>query len=419
MCALWRTDSKLNIALLIDRLDAVTQSREPFDKHGISNEGYLMALLGAVCFSKSIPAYLHRELLIKGYWAWREKEARTARTLINEVSKHEQAYLRATPTRYHLLTTLSVTHQEHFRRIKIDGCWIRFYRSCPARYDTSAYEENAIRHGVFEQEAESSTWLVVDVIDRSPTGAAYRALDAVSLLAGIWNLWAGYKRYRLHYDGPWEPIGRANVGPLHTLYYPDGKAAVDFILYEQEHCRRSRATSLPNSGRVHAYTRAILKRVGENRDPELMKDWLRRYAAALRLQSHESAFLKLWALLEQLTITGPSDGLGKAVNRAAFLWMSSEVHKEVLTALHKARNIQVHSESRDFGETARLWQTKKYVDDLMTFHLDRGRRFTSDELGRFMDAPHDPIKIDRLVTVLRAARRFRGPTLTSEDGGAA
>jgi hypothetical protein len=409
MCAAWKKDFGLDVDLLVQRLASLSKTRRVYDRYDLSADGYLATLFNAIEFRCDVPLYIRRELLIIAFRDWREKGGLTKLGLINTISKTENKYLEAEPVRYHLLTSISVRYDQKIRFTKIDDCWIYFHRGRPVKYNLEKYQANAEQYDVYKQEPHNCTWVVVSVTDRSQSAAAYKALDALGLLLGIWNLWERYRRLSISLGGRPKPIGKILLGPLHTLYYPNGKPAAEFIVYQQNYYGRLWSHQIRNLERLYDDTKWTIGRIRKNRNPDRLKEWFRRYASSVQLQNHESAFLKLWSLLEELTFTRAGQGLKKATRRTAFMYRTPDVHREVLKNLVTARNIHVHSESYDFWETTRLQLTKMYVDELLNFHLEKGRQYKDSELEQFLDAPFSLGDIQQRIDMLRDAKNFRKP----------
>ena len=72
----------------------------------------------------------------------------------------------------------------------------------------------------------------ISVQGKSDSDAANKAIDAIDLLRGIWNL---YHNKRSTSSGLKEPVNKVVIGPLHTLHFPNGKLATDYWWYETDY----------------------------------------------------------------------------------------------------------------------------------------------------------------------------------------
>jgi hypothetical protein len=133
---------------------------------------------------------------------------------------------------------------------------------------------------------------------------------------------------------------------------------------------------------------------------ESLEDALRRYTRALDLFQWEVAFLGLWGLLETLTGTKPHDSHDLTMRRASFLYPDPEreVHFQTLTHLRHYRNRSVHGGESSATIEAYLYQLKRYVEQLLLFHLTNSYGFGSvEQAGEFLGLPPGPADLRRLA----------------------
>ena len=135
-----------------------------------------------------------------------------------------------------------------------------------------------------------------------------------------------------------------------------------------------------------------------------LEDAIRRYTKALDTREWDAAFVQLWGLLEDLTGTKSGDSYTVTIKRTAFLYAKPErdLHMQVLNHLKDYRNRSVHGGEGSEDIEAYLYQLKRYVEEVMAFHLQRGQEFSSiEEASRFLDQPADPAAIERKISDLK------------------
>ncbi len=137
-----------------------------------------------------------------------------------------------------------------------------------------------------------------------------------------------------------------------------------------------------------------------------LEDALRRYTRALDSFDWEASFLRLWGLLETLTGTQPHESHDLTVKRATFLYEDPEreFHVQVLNHLRHYRNRNVHGGESSETIEAYLYQLKRYVEDLLLFHLDPPSycRFESiAQAAAFLNLPPGPADLRRRVGEFR------------------
>ncbi len=94
------------------------------------------------------------------------------------------------------------------------------------------------------------------------------------------------------------------------------------------------------------------------------------------------------------------EGHGKVVKRASFLFADEQrkTHEQVLQHLRRHRNSYVHTGEGSTEVGAYLHQIRRYVEELLLFHLRNSRHFASQKRAtRFLDLPSDPREIRHLI----------------------
>jgi hypothetical protein len=96
------------------------------------------------------------------------------------------------------------------------------------------------------------------------------------------------------------------------------------------------------------------------------------------------------------------------VSRAAFLYDAQErdLHKQVLKHLKNYRHGSVHAGEVSEAIETYLYQLKRYVEDLMEFHLTSHPKSSLgfgnfDEAIRFLSQPTDPPAAQKKISDLR------------------
>jgi hypothetical protein len=119
--------------------------------------------------------------------------------------------------------------------------------------------------------------------------------------------------------------------------------------------------------------------------------YLVRYVRALDEPDLSSSFLKLWAVLEDLTATGRST-YDVTIRRASFVLLDRPYHRNVLEYLRTWRNRIVHEGASVDDAEQFINQLNTYVHTLLLFLLRRSDAFSSmEEFGMFLDLPTDAV----------------------------
>ena len=105
---------------------------------------------------------------------------------------------------------------------------------------------------------------------------------------------------------------------------------------------------------------------------------------------YDIAFLKLWSVLEFLTNTLKAK-YDNTIKRTAFCFKEYDFHCQVLNHLRDYRNKSVHTGSSDnSGVKIYIYQLKRYVEELLIFHLSTKMKFSNIEsASEFLDLSQD------------------------------
>lgn len=156
---------------------------------------------------------------------------------------------------------------------------------------------------------ERYTAVRISTRGRSEYEALEAALDAMDLLRGMWNLRLG-SLARMSGGRP-EPANRLVLGPVRTLHEPNGTLTEGLFWYESNYLGpvRLRTPRVP-WGEVREFERTIRGQLSKCSYREKLEDLIRQYTRTLDSRDWNGDFIRLWGVLEQLTLaeTGPRRG---------------------------------------------------------------------------------------------------------------
>lgn len=366
----------------------------------------------ALSFSETMTERDRRRLLAEALFGAARSGPLTADALLARVNRGAQKFFRKDPEEYVLATSLSFAYfPELPRSTEVSGCTISFGPWLPEHLRAGHEEaEERMRRYVFGKYpgAEGlapycAVW--VSAVGRSDFEAADRALATLDLLRGIWNLILNRRKWTRTTARRRRPVNEVLLGPVHSLHCSDGPLASETDWYEYDYVEPMRTTELRkrwdkvqgNEANVHVLLRRSSYR-------QQLENAVRRYTRALDSREWDSAFVRLWGLLEDLTGTERGNGHEVTVRRAAFQYDDSErwLHVQVLKHLKDYRNRSVHGGESSEDIEAYLYQLKRYVEDTLVFHLQDPWEFSSiEEMACFLDLPTDPAALERKIADLR------------------
>jgi len=259
----------------------------------------------------------------------------------------------------------------------------------------------------------------VSAYAKSPGGAADVSLDALQLVCGLINLGTNRsKGMRTSWGGTRQPVNDVTLGPFHTVHHPSGALAAESWWYEPNYIAPLRPkryrSELKHVLKYVSSARGLLQSIAYSSKVE---DWIRAYGRALDERDWSTSFVRLWQTLEAVTMTG-TQSYAVTVKRTASIHRDAEYHRAVLDQLRRIRNTLVHSGSDGGDLESKLYLLKRYVENMLEFHLRFAGTFSRpDDAADFLDLPIESPELVRSYQLIRRACRFReiDPALLSEE----
>jgi hypothetical protein len=123
--------------------------------------------------------------------------------------------------------------------------------------------------------------------------------------------------------------------------------------------------------------------------------------------------VQLWSLLEYLTGMSRDDTQKSVIRRVLFMQSlygaeKLRLHEQILKHLMDHRNRAVHAQHDASEIAAFVIQLRRYVEDLLRFHLSWTPRFSSiSDAAAFLSLTPDASKLQQQVSDLRQMIRAR------------
>lgn len=367
-------------------------------------------LLSAVLLDNSLAETDKRRIVTAAKYArMGGKRNLTANDLIKAIGEEERKVLNRPPVRYVVLTSCSLPRLK--TSVRYEGSTISIGSAIPKTFRQARESEaDLIRAALHAELPKRYLNVRISARGRSAYEAMDTALDRFDEWRGIWNLGLNRSQGWRHSSGKRMPVNRIVVGPFHSLHKPNGQLAVSHSWYEPDYTGELRPAQLnaEKLKRLREYEvqfRVLLRR-------SKYKDWLRvairRYVRALDSTDWHASFLKLWSVLELLTLTGRR-GYDETIRRASFVMPEVDYHRVVLEHLRQERNRMTHAGTEADDRETHLYQLKRYVDRLLELHLVKSRSLsTPQETAEFLDMPPALDELRRRSAILRAAYEYRG-----------
>lgn len=242
---------------------------------------------------------------------------------------------------------------------------------------------------------------------RSIHEATDRAISDLTLLRGLWTLYATRGSWSKHFGmREQRSLAAIHAGPVYTLHLPDGSYAEDAFWYDNDLAGRGKPFEPPHGWKnLDANRRWAQRRMASLPHGHEIADLVERYAVALDQTNLDVAFLQLWSLLEKVTDTIGAN-YDETIRRATWIFADRDTASEILQAMRLQRNRFVHA-ARSGGERDQMvYAIKNFVEPHLLRLLGNQFRLDSiEEYARFLSLPNSVESLER--TCRRVARAHR------------
>jgi len=369
-----------------------------------------VAVLNSMVFlDNSIPQVEKKRIITKAAFNSAGFGVITPDSLLSEIGKLEKQYLRETPKKYVLVTSLSIGRFIKVRRQSMNGCTLTFHTDIPKVFrEEVAKIERQASYSICGELPRNYLIAKIAVTGRSTFEAADRAIDAIDLFRGFWNLFYNRRQFIRISSGRREPVNKIVLGPLHTLHFPTAKLASESWWYESDYTGPINTLDpLKEIDAFYEFLRRIRKLLRKSPFKMFLESAIIRYTRALDLRDWNNAFLNLWSLLEKLTNTGENDTHKVTVRRTSFFYKDREYVKHILTHLREYRNRAVHMGSGNEDIETLMFQLKNFIETALEFLVANKFDLKNlDEVAQFLDLSHEKITLTNRIQLLRSALKY-------------
>lgn len=408
MCAKW--NSNYDPHLLAERIEAIcTRGTDGKVSFGMPWQGYESVLLSSMALSDDLPPSHGDTVVWKGVVAAARCGEITADSLKREISRAENAYLQLPKVRFVVVSNISLPLSFYLRRRVGTRSTITIGGSGYAKFDRSSLAQAARNLLEFDPPTTHSV-VRVSLVARSASEAAIKALKDFDLVRGIWNLGINRHTWLRSSLGKRKPVNELLSGPLHTIHKPTGELATQAFYYEASARPRSACASSQIFSRALKFETGAWKALRNSGYRIDLEKAIIRYGRALDDTDFNTAFLRLWSVLEWLTQTATANtSYDQTIKRCSFIYSDRPFRKLLLEHLRAYRNRHVHQGSESSQIETLVYQLKECVEDMLVFHLGNHKWFRSlEEVARFMDLPTCKTELAERQKSLSRALKFQG-----------
>lgn len=359
---------------------------------GTEFDAGVATLTGLTNLSNKIPESDRRQIVRRGLIEAKKVEDLTPDRVLDEIRDNQGDFLRKPEKPFVLLTSLSLRYFDELATIRPYGATITFTRHPPDRFERPDIAKRALRNDRFAIPRRFTT-VRVHVHARNESDAVDAALDRLDFIRALWNLALTHRRYRRTFGIGHKPVNPILEGPIHTLHDPDGSPIEKMAWWQPNYSPDISAKNVrPKYEDMKEFERWCRDQVSQSTFEGALRELLVRYAHALDETNLQSAFLKLWAILEDLTNASGE----MVVKRTLMMFKDPEYRRLVLHQLRSERNRMVHEEHETEQAERLVYELKKYVDVLLKHLLTNVREWNNmADYGLFLSLPKDRDEVEK------------------------
>jgi len=383
------------------------ESTVSFD--GFQIQDLLAVTISAIDFDEEIPELRRRRIVTQAVFKIAARHTLSSRNLLASINRLESEWKAADLKRYTFLSSMSVKYFYRLRRVNARGITITFNDESPSEIEQTDVGRRS-EFSIHSSLPKDYTNVRAFVDARDEDEASEFAFDAIDLIRGIWCYYFNSRKWSRESQIPTE-VNDIKLGPLHLLrespkrwwFDPDYPGHVKPKNIEKEWYY------------LKKFQHSVQRDLRESNFGRDLEEAIIRYVRALDERNLDTAFLRLWGVLEYLTDTTEMP-YKHTVQRAAFAYPEVPfLHTQTLAHLRNYRNLSVHRGEHSRDVERFVFQLKRYVEHLLWYLLRKGRPFaTLKEASEFLDLSPYPDELDERISdarsrldMLKRARRFR------------
>lgn len=414
MSAKWDIKQKedlLEITKRIDKLKKINDEGKISFENGFIFQYNMIVLLNFLKMSEEITDLEKENILNKAIFNCGKVGSITPDKVLQEVKKCEKTYLKNKPNKYVLLSSLSVPKRIKMKSFKLDDKSI-FFKPSISDYFVKEFDKvyRIAKYPIFSKLPENYIYVKTFVYARTPLSAMNKAMKFYNFYRGLLNLTLNRRNPIRISSGFPKPVNKFLSGPLSTLHYPNGKIVEEIWNYDLEYQYPYPCFDpIKHLDNIYKFEKYIRRRIKKIKYSKILCQAISDYGLALDSINWRSTFLRLWAILEQLTFAEPNEKHQTMIDRVLFLCRNRNYSKIILEQLRKIRNTFAHgnqTKETEILETV-IYQLKNYVEVLIRFHLEMGSKFDNiEQIRNFLSLPCEQKNIEVKYNLLKIAKKF-------------
>jgi hypothetical protein len=375
--------------------------------HAFPYTEYLAVLESMLTFESDVPESDRSKIIRDAVSTTARNGILSSKNLLIEIDKATRRFLSLPINKYVFISSLSINQTGSLLpRQRINGNLITPQPSLNKKYLAGIkHLQELTKFNIDIKPPINYMPIKISVYGRTFYEAFDIGINTLDLLRGIWNL--GFnrsQRTRISF-GTGEPVNKIRTGPVHSLHLTNGELATDTGWFDPDFRLAKPLDITPHTTPLNRSVANTILKLKKSQYRNELEDAIILYTRALDLQDWNSAFLKLWSLLEKLTDTEGS--YSTTIRRASFVFQDKEYYQQVLKHLKNYRNKFVHDAFSSHGIETYMYQLKECTEALLGFHIGNSFGFRSiKEAAEFLDLPTDKKILNKQIAIREHARKY-------------
>lgn len=397
-----------NYEVVVDRLKAIRTLRDGKASFtGFEYHDYMAVFKSMLDLGEEVATLEAHRLITQGVHAAAKEPEFISQDILRHVKRLVRDYEKQSLRRYSLITTMNVQRNCNFPDHIINGTHIRYVKNLPKKYQKARKEFETVAVGWNVPRDPTFAYFVMGYVSaRNPSEAVEKIFDSIDLIRGIWNLKLN-KDAVLSSRNRKDPVNQITLGALHTLHESTGKQASKVFWYDPENVANKPQINVSrNSNSLTRYTKTVRRHLNGHLFRSDVELAVIKYVRALDSYDYNAVFIKLWSVLEFVTDTLKLN-YDVTIRRASFCFDDTLYCKVVLEHLRQYRNRFIHTGSGDSDVEVQVYQLKRFVEQVILFHVANRFKFTSlKDAAKFMDLKPDIADLKNEIGVRKNAIKY-------------
>jgi len=374
--------------------------------YAFPHTSYLAVLESMLSFDIEIPNREKTKIIRDGVKEAAQKGKITPKNILAEIDKATRHFNNLPFHNYVLVSSISILPNDGLqKRFQLSGNVITTNPHLNKKYQIGIKRiQDLAKNNTDADQPKDYLRVAVRVNGRTQLEAFDKGINSLDLLRGVWNLAQNRGTTRISY-GRREPVNTIRPGLSHSLHCPDGSLATETGWYDPDFFYTRPTDISKNAAKLENFYRFVVNKLKASSYRKELEEFIILYTRALDFQDLDSAFLKLWSLLEQLTETEGS--YATTIRRASFIFEEREYYQQVLKHLKDYRNKFVHEAFSSNSIETYTYQLKDCVEALLIFHIANSFGFkTVRAAADFLDLPVDKKLLEYQIKIRENAMKF-------------